>query len=121
MLGRMALQQRPRSMTRLHLLLVSAVLLPIEPLEAEAGEISAIVEEAPARSGLTPMDYVEAGRVVQLGKGDTLILGYLSSCLREVIDGGSVRIGPEQSEVVGGKVTRTKIDCAGGGMQLSQE
>jgi hypothetical protein len=96
-------------------------LLLFPPTIAEAGEIVAIIEEAPQHSGLVPMDYVDIGRTVQLAENDTLVLGYLSSCIREVIIGGSVRIGTAESEIVGGTVTRTKVDCAGGGMQLSED
>jgi len=96
-------------------------LLIFAPAQAAAGEIVAIVEEAPAGSGLVAMDYVEAGHAIQLAQGELLIVGYFSSCLREVIDGGKIRIGTERSEVVGGTVTRTKLDCIAGGLQLSQE
>jgi hypothetical protein len=97
------------------------VFLTLAPATAGAEEISAIVEEAPPRSGLAPMDYLAAGRVVQLEQSETLVLGYLATCLRESIDGGVVTIGRERSEVVGGAVSRTKVDCAGGSLQLSQE
>jgi hypothetical protein len=68
-----------------------------------------------------PMDYVDIGRTVQLGENDTLVLGYLSSCIREVIVGGNVKIGAAESEIDGGTVTRSKVDCAGGSMQLSED
>jgi hypothetical protein len=57
--------------------------------------------------------------VIQLGDKAALILGYLPSCLRETITGGSVTIGPEKSIVSGGKVTREVVECDGGNMQLT--
>src|SRR5262249_49540981 len=48
-------------------------------------------------------------------------LGYLKSCWRETISGGTVTVGPEQSEVAGGEMARAKGACEGGKMMLSAE
>lgn len=50
------------------------------------------------------MDYVEPGQVIRLGAADGLVLGYLKSCWRETITGGTVTVGTEQSQVAGGEV-----------------
>ena len=47
------------------------------------------------------------------------MLGYLTSCWHETITGGTVIVGSEQSEVRGGKVTRTKVLCEGSGISLT--
>ena len=57
------------------------------------------------------MSYVETGKTFRLGPQDTMVLSYLDSCLRETIIGGTVTIGIDHSDVRGGKVTRTQLDC----------
>jgi len=87
---------------------------------ARAGDMTALVEDVKGRiQGVEFMDYVAAGRTLRLGAGDTLTLGYLSSCLRETIAGGVVKIGVEQSEVTGGRVERARIECDGGRLKLA--
>jgi hypothetical protein len=82
----------------------------------------AIVEHVDSKSaGVEFMDYLSAGRLVQLAPNDQLVLGYLKSCWRETIVAGKVKIGAVQSEVEGGKVERTKVACDGGKMKLSSE
>jgi hypothetical protein len=83
---------------------------------------AAVVEEV---SGTPPgvefMDYVAAGKVIKLGPRDTIVLGYLKSCWRETITGGTVTVGAEQSTLVGGKIERAQVQCGGGQMQLASE
>jgi hypothetical protein len=67
------------------------------------------------------MDYVEPGQVIRLGAADGLVLGYLKSCWRETITGGTVTVGTEQSQVAGGEVARVLVQCEGGKMMLSAE
>jgi len=81
---------------------------------------AAVVEEVSGKSaGVEFMDYVTPGKVIRLGRQDTIVLGYLKSCWRETIVGGTVTVGTEQSDVQGGKVERTQVKCDGGRMQLS--
>jgi hypothetical protein len=91
-------------------------------LSAAAQSPSAVVEDL---AGSVPsvqfMDYVETGQVIRLGARDRIVLGYLKSCWRETITGGTVTVGSEQSEVAGGEVARTKVACEGGKMMLSAE
>jgi hypothetical protein len=65
------------------------------------------------------MDYVGPGQVIKLAPRDILVLSYLKSCAHETITGGTVRVGTDQSTVEGGKLTRTKVACDGGKMQLA--
>jgi hypothetical protein len=67
------------------------------------------------------MDYVGAGQVIKLGPSGALVLSYLKSCEHEVISGGTVIVGTEQSEVDGGQVTRTKVACDGGKVELTSQ
>ncbi len=96
------------------------VLISAGASTAYAADITALVENVKGRiQGVEFMDYVAAGRTLRLGAGDTLTLGYLSSCVRETITGGVVKIGVEQSEVTGGRVERVRIECDGGRLKLA--
>ncbi len=89
---------------------------------ASAGEPVAIVERiSAAGSDLSFMDYLSEGQVIELRAGESLTLGYLSSCWVEEIRGGRVLIGRLRSEVKHGSVTRKQVDCAGGGIRLSDD
>jgi hypothetical protein len=91
-------------------------------LTASAQSPAAVVEELAGNvPGVAFMDYVDPGQVIRLGAHDRIVLGYLKSCWRETITGGTVRVGPDQSEVAGGEVARTKVACDGGKMMLSAE
>lgn len=91
-------------------------------IEAPAQSLVAIVEDVRGGpSGVEFMDYVEVGKVIQLGSNGRLVLSYLKSCWRETITGGKVTVGSGWSEVTGGRVDRTQVACDGGKMQLSYE
>jgi|SRR5215216_2398941 len=80
----------------------------------------AVVEEVSGKSmGVEFMDYVAVGQVIRLGPGERIVLGYLKSCWRETIAGGTVTVGREQSDVQGGKIERKLVKCDGGRMQLA--
>jgi hypothetical protein len=80
----------------------------------------ALVEEVGGKpAGVEFMDYVAAGKVIKLGARDSIVLGYLKSCWRETIRGGTVTVGPAQSEVQGGTVERVRVECDGGRMELA--
>src|SRR5271166_1564649 len=67
------------------------------------------------------MDYLETGKIVELGPRDTVVLSYMSSCVRETITGGTVTIGTDRSEVQAGKVARTTVPCDAGKMLLAAD
>lgn len=99
---------------------VVAIALAFELNGANAGEPVAIVEALTAEgTGLRFMDYVEEGRVINLGPGATITLGYLASCRLEQIRGGRIVVGREQSTVENGEVRRERVDCDGGAIKLS--
>jgi hypothetical protein len=87
------------------------------------GEVpAAVVEDVKGTSaGVQFMDYVSTGKVIRLEPRDVIVLGYLKSCWRETIIGGTVTVGAEQSEVQGGQVERSRVKCSGGRMQLTAE
>ena len=89
---------------------------------ARAQTPAALVEEITGKpDGIELMDYVAPGKVIALRPRDGIVLGYIRSCWRETIQGGTVRVGQDQSEVSGGSVERVKIACDGGRMELAAE
>jgi hypothetical protein len=82
----------------------------------------AVVEDVGGKpAGVEFMDYVAAGKVIVLGPQDSIVLGYMKSCWRETIMGGTVTVGVDQSEVRSGKVERVKVDCDAGRMKLTPQ
>lgn len=80
----------------------------------------AVVEDVGGKpAGVEFMDYVSPGQVIKLASGDSIVLGYIKSCWRETIRGGTVTVGAEQSQVEGGTVDRAKVGCDGGKMELA--
>jgi hypothetical protein len=107
------------------ILLVAAAVagICVAPASAQSAEASAaVVEEV---KGIIPgvefMDYVSPGQIIDLGPQDKVVLGYISSCVRETIVGGLVSVGTTQSSVSNGSVERTKVACDSGKMQLSEK
>jgi len=89
---------------------------------ARAGGPAAIVEDVAGQGvAVQFMDYVQPGRVIRLGAEGRLVLGYLRSCLRETIAGGTVTVGEHRSRVDGGRVTRERVECDGGSLNLTAE
>jgi hypothetical protein len=83
-------------------------------------EPTAIIEDIAAPSTeIEFMDYLFPGQVINLKRGETVILGYLQSCLRESIVGGHIVVGREQSKVKNGSIKRERVECAGSAMTLS--
>ena len=82
----------------------------------------AVVEEVKGRpSGVQFMDYVARGKVIKLSPTDSIVLGYMTSCWRETITGGTVLVGTEQSMVREGEIERVKVDCDGGGQYAAAD
>lgn len=80
----------------------------------------AIVEDVQGKvDGIEFMDYVAPGKVIKLGPKAMVVLGYMKSCWRETITGGTVVVGAEQSMVNLGDIQRVKVDCDGSAIQLS--
>ena len=97
---------------------VAAVLTFVAPAPAQTPV--ALVEEVRGNPvGVEFMDYVPIGKVIKLGPQDSIVLGYLTSCWRETITGGTVIVYRDQSDVHGGTVSRTKVMCDGGKIALT--
>lgn len=73
----------------------------------------AVVEEVQGKvTGAEFMDYVAQGKVIKLGPGASVVLGYMKSCRRETIAGtGTVIVGQDESMVHLAEVTAGKAEC----------
>ena len=93
----------------------------IVPIPALAADPTAVVEDvSEGAGGLTVFDFLEPGQNIELGPEATLVVGYLTSCVREFITGGHVTIGQTESLVSGGELVREVVECRGGEALLSQ-
>jgi hypothetical protein len=103
--------------------LVSATaLILLAPTVMAAAKPVAIVEDSPKTEGRgQSFDLLNESEVLTLAPGETLILGYLKSCTRETITGGTVTIGVKESAVEGGKVIREKTECTTSKLLLSAD
>ena len=100
--------------------LTLAILLFAAPCVAQTPV--ALVEDVRGNAvGLEFMDYVAPGKVIRLRPSDMVVLSYLNSCWSERIVGGTITVGLEQSEVQGGKVTRTKVPCNAAQLDLNSK
>lgn len=81
---------------------------------------AAIVEDVQGKvDGVEFMDYVAPGKVIKLGPKASVVLGYMKSCWRETITGGTVVVGAEQSMVHLSEIQRAKVACDTNAVQLS--
>jgi hypothetical protein len=73
----------------------------------------AVVEDVQGKvTGVEFMDYVSPGKVIKLGQGGVVVLGYMKSCWRETITGiGTVIVGTEESMVHLGEIKGGKVRC----------
>ncbi|TPQ39110.1 hypothetical protein C2U70_07740 [Bradyrhizobium guangdongense] len=80
----------------------------------------AIVEDVQGKVvGVEFMDLVAPGKVIKLGPGASVVLGYMKSCWRETITGGTAVVGAEQSMVHLSDVQRVKVECDVNAIKLS--
>jgi hypothetical protein len=63
------------------------------------------------------MSYARVGEIIRLSPDQTIVLSY--HCVREIITGGVIKIGREQSEVQHGEVQRTSENCAKGSVEIT--
>ncbi|MBL8696734.1 MAG: hypothetical protein JNK67_00090 [Alphaproteobacteria bacterium] len=89
---------------------------------AQSRDPVAVVERVTGRSaGVSEMDYIAVGQVIRLAKQDTLVVSYLRACVRETIQGGTVTVGENGSEVANGEVQRQKFVCDAGRLRLKPQ
>jgi hypothetical protein len=86
---------------------------------AAADPIAVALVESSNSPGVEFMDYLQAGQIIRLGPHQTIVLSYMSSCLRETITGGTVTVGTDWSEVQSGEVRRLRGQCDAGKMVLT--
>ena len=78
-------------------------------------EPSALVEDISSeRDDVQLMDYLEPGQTIKLAADETIVIGYLLSCVQETITGGTVTVGEDESTISGGKKETAYVDCDGG-------
>src|SRR5271157_4392704 len=88
------------------------------PAVADPIEVALVENLTGVSPGAELMDYVRTGQVIRLGPQQTIVLSYMSSCVRETITGGTVTVGTDWSEVHYGEVKRTRA-CNVGKMVLT--
>jgi hypothetical protein len=82
------------------------------PLHKLGTDAVAVVDQASGTTAVRQMDYVFAKQTISLGPRGAITLSYLSGCMSEVIQGGTVTVGPAGSRVAGGKLqTRAMPNC----------
>jgi hypothetical protein len=88
---------------------------------AQAPAVAILEEIAGAAGKHESFDELKAGERLELGASGRAVIGYLGSCTRETIEGGTAVIGQDQSKVEGGKVARETIPCEATQLVLSDE
>ena len=87
-----------------------------------AGPVAVVEEVSAPGVALQLLDFLDEGQTIDLGAAGVLVVGYLASCVHEVITGGRVTIGSEQSNVTGGgSIERELVECDGGNIRLTQK
>jgi hypothetical protein len=105
---------------RLTAVAVAAVTAIASATAAASPIEAALIESISSNSrGLQNMDYVRAGEIIHLKPHETIVLSYKASCVREMITGGTVTVGIEQSQVQSGEVQRSERRCDAGKMELT--
>jgi hypothetical protein len=109
------------ALKQIGVLMIAAALGLWAPVSGWAADPVAIVEDVSfEKAGVNFMDYLDAGRVIQLPPGESITLGYLKSCWRETITGGRITVGAKRSAVKGGRVQREKVECDGGRAKITK-
>jgi hypothetical protein len=104
---------------------MKSIFVALTGLVALAGSAAAqtpvaVVEDVQGKvTGAEFMDYVAPGKVIKLGAGGMVVLGYMKSCRRETISGiGTVVVGTEESLIHLAEVKAGKVDCDSSHSQL---
>ncbi len=80
---------------------------------AQAEPVALIEDISAQRENFQIMDFLDVGTKIKLKADETLKLGYLNSCIQEIILGGTITVGEEKSFVAGGQITRKLLICEG--------
>jgi hypothetical protein len=65
------------------------------------------------------MSYARFGEIIRLTPDQTIVLSYRDSCVHEIITGGVIKIGRQQSDVQSGEVERTGGNCVKGDVAVT--
>lgn len=90
-----------------------AFVLVAAPVAAQSEIAAALVEEienAPD-AGVSFLDYVYPGQVIELGAAGTIVLSYFASCRIETVIGGRLEVTREASIVSGGRLSQQEAPC----------
>src|SRR5437899_2921962 len=104
--------ERTPSRVRLALLAIAGAMVLASAAAADPVEV-ALLERVSSNSVSGDMEYVRAGQIIRLGPRETIVLSYMSSCVRETITGGTVTVGKDWSAVQSGEVQRLRDECGG--------
>lgn len=106
---------------RINLLAIMVISASAIPALAETREPVAIVEDASANAPVAVFDYLHGGEWIELSGGAQVVIGYFASCRLESIVGGRVIIGQSRSEVLGGKIDVSQVDCDAGQIDITPD
>ena len=84
---------------------------------------AALVEDvwdAPG-AGVDFMEYVYPGQYIDLRPAGGLVLFYFDSCLEETIRDGELYVQSESSDVIGGRVDVSRVDCWDSNASITEE
>jgi hypothetical protein len=101
--------------------MVAVAAVAITAVGAAAAPVAVVEDISGPPAGVQPFDFLDQGQIIRLQAANTLVLGYLGSCWRESIVGGTVNVGAEQSTVDGGQVGRERVECDGGRARLTAD
>jgi hypothetical protein len=86
---------------------------------ADPVEVAVVESISGDSSGVKFLDYLRLGQVIRLNPHETIVLSYRTSCVREMITGGTVTVGIDRSQVQSGEVKRFEGRCGAGKMVLT--
>jgi len=100
-------------MTRRLTLLSTLIVTAVSASLAQAEPVALIEDISAQRENFQIMDFLDVGTKIELKTSETMVLGYLNSCIQETIRGAAITIGEEKSVIVGGQVERKLLTCEG--------
>lgn len=107
--------------SRFFLRLHSFLFLLVVTVSIWASPVAIVEEVSPGLKGVSALSFMEPGEKIYLESEEMIVLGYFRSCLREKVQGGTITIGQDQSEVDNGLISRFKLDCSGGSLALAAD
>ena len=100
-------------MTRPLTLFSALIVTAVSASWAQAEPVALIEDINVQREDFQVMDFLDLGTKIELKTDETMVLGYLDSCIQETIRGGTITVGEARSVIVGGQVKRKLLTCEG--------